>query len=354
MKTTVRRMLAAVALLQTVLLAGCGTGAIGQAVSMPDSFADTTLTSGQTTTQTEQTEQRSLTGQTDASAESTETAEQTTAQTEQTTTASTTASATASATTVSQAASSTTASATTTTVSRASGSSGSTASQTTGTVGSSATTVTTAATTEQQGAVTTNAYGKYTLSAEDQAFLKQCVFVGDSICYGLEVYKLLPDNNVLATGCVAARSINDYTFKINGKSYGYVQGLSILKPKYVIFSMGMNDINITSAAKYCENYKNLLAAAQAALPDSKLYVASITPISNNIKFSTNTKIDTYNQTIKEYLATNYPAWGFVDVAPRLKNQYNGLISNYSSGDGIHLSPAAYTAYLLQVCEQLNR
>lgn len=353
MKNPVRRLLAAGALLQTVLLAGCGGGALAESGSGLDSLADTTLTAEQTAALTEQTGQQSATEQTDAPAESTETSAQTSTQTDQTASTTATESTTAAATTVSQSNAATTVSATTT-ATRASGTSGTTASQTPGTDSTAGTTVTTAATTVQQSPVTTSANGSYTLSAADQAFLKDCVFVGDSICHGLEVYKVLPDNNVLATGCVAARSINDYTFKINGKSYNYVQGLAILKPKYVIFSMGMNDINMTTAAKYCENYKNLLTAAQAAVPNAQLCVASITPIANGIKFSTNTKIDTYNQTIRDYLATNYPAWKFVDVAPRLKNQWNGLYTNYSSGDGIHLSPAAYTAYLYQVCEQLNR
>ncbi len=210
---------------------------------------------------------------------------------------------------------------------------------------SSQTTASTAKTT-----VSTTRSGK--LSESDQAFLADCVFVGDSICSGLSVYKILPAKNVVAKGSVGVRSIFDYTFKVNGGSYGVVQALTLLKPKTVIFSMGMNDINMTTKEKYCENYKNLLTKVQAALPNAKLCVASITPITTASKFSTNTKIDGYNAAIRDYLAANYPSWHYVNVAPGLKNEYNALRSNYTSGDGIHLAPAAYQVILSQVCRQL--
>ena len=187
------------------------------------------------------------------------------------------------------------------------------------------------------------------LSESDQAFLSDCVFVGDSICSGLSVYKILSASHVLAKGNIGVRSLFDYSFKVNGGTYKVVQGLSALKPKHVIFWMGMNDINMTTSQKYCENYKNLLTKVHEALPSANLYVASISPIATTSKFSTNKKIDEYNAAISSYLASNYPSWKFVNTAPVLKNEWNGLRSNYSSGDGIHLSPAAYQAMLAELC-----
>ena len=42
-------------------------------------------------------------------------------------------------------------------------------------------------------------------------------------------------------------------------------------------------------------------------------------------------------------------WCFVDVSAELKNSENALKTDYSSGDGIHLSPDAYHAVLYQLC-----
>ena len=190
------------------------------------------------------------------------------------------------------------------------------------------------------------------LTASDQAFLADCVFVGDSICSGLKAYNILPAKNVLAKGNVGVRSIFDYSFSVNGGSYKVVQGLTALKPKNVICWMGMNDINMTTSQKYCENYQKLLTKVHEALPSAALYVVSISPIATTSKFSTNKKIDDYNAAISSYLSSNYPSWKFVNTAPVLKNEYNGLRSNYSSGDGIHLSPAAYQAMLAELCRQI--
>ena len=258
---------------------------------------------------------------------------------------STTASSASSVTTTTTATASQTAGTTKTTVSTTSTSRVSSVSTTT------STTVSTAAS-SSTAKISAPASGNYTLTDDDKAFLSNCVFVGDSICSGLSVYKVLPKSNVVAKGCVAARSIFDYKFSVGGSNLGVVAALKALKPKYVIFSMGMNDVNMTSAQKYCENYKTLLTKVQDALPDAKLVVASITPITTTSTFCTNSRIDTFNSTIKSYLAENYPAWGYVDISTLLKNQYNGLISNYTSGDGIHLAPKAYTVILYQVCAQL--
>ena len=189
------------------------------------------------------------------------------------------------------------------------------------------------------------------LTPEDYAFLSQTVFVGDSICSGLRVYQMLDEDHVLAQGSVGARNIQEYTFNVHGAEVGIAYGLSVLQPKYVIFSMGMNDINMTDAAAYCQNYDNLLASVHAVLPDSVLYVASITPIGAESDFTTNDKIDQYNAAIREHLAGT--GYGYVDIASGLKAPgMNVLNPAYSGGDGIHLMPESYYAYLQQVCKEL--
>ena len=200
-----------------------------------------------------------------------------------------------------------------------------------------------------------DAYGQrlYKFSDADEAFLSDVTFVGDSICYGLEVYDYMPPDNVLAVGSVAARNIFDFTFEVGNAEYGIVDAVKKVQPKIVVFSMGMNDINLTTPEQYCENYMDLLDKVHAAVPSAKLYVASITPISNNIDFNNNTNIDSFNSAIKQYLADSGKGYGYVDIASYLKDQWNGLSYIYSGGDGIHLQGHAYSAILYQVCEQLR-
>lgn len=191
-------------------------------------------------------------------------------------------------------------------------------------------------------------YGIYTLSDEDKDYISELVFVGDSICRGYNVYGLIPDEHSLAHGNVAARSIMDYTFDVNGRELNYICALYDKQPKYVVFSMGMNDINMTSKEIFCENYRSILESAGKYCPNSYLIVLGITPICS--EFSTNSEIDIYNAALAEMIENeNNEKWLFRNAEDELKNTNNELKSLYSGGDGIHLSPDAYKAVLWYLC-----
>lgn len=178
-------------------------------------------------------------------------------------------------------------------------------------------------------------------SNADDTFART-VFVGDSICSGFRVYGVMPANNCLAVGNVGARSIFDYTFAVNGVEYDLITAIKLVDPAFVVFSMGMNDINITSAEQYCANYDNILSQVHAAVPNAKLFVASITPTYNAPSF-TNSRIDSFNAAISAHLAGT--GYYYIDVNSVLKDSAtNSLVSTYHSGDGIHLSPAAYEIF----------
>lgn len=191
-------------------------------------------------------------------------------------------------------------------------------------------------------------YNTFTLTDEDNDLLSRCVFVGDSICSGLKVYDILPAKNVVAQGNIAARNIFDFTFIVDGGEQSLLSALVALKPEYIVFSMGMNDVNITSQDEFVQNYTDLLTMTESFLPDAKLIVLSITPIDRNSSFTANENIDSFNEKLSQALAES-EKWLYVDVTPELKNSANALKTNYSSGDGIHLAPDAYYAVLSELC-----
>lgn len=197
----------------------------------------------------------------------------------------------------------------------------------------------------------TETYKNYTLTDDDIEFLSKCVFVGDSICRGLEAYDVIPKERVLAKGNVAARNIFDFTFTLNGSEMSLLSALVDLRPGYVVFSMGMNDVNMTSPQKFCENYGELLSQVQAFLPDAQLIVCSVTPITYTSRFTSNANIDSFNAALKEYLAST-ENWIYADITHELKNSLNALKSGYcGADDGVHLSDDAYTAILYQICQR---
>jgi len=191
-------------------------------------------------------------------------------------------------------------------------------------------------------------YNTFTLTDKDNDLLSRCVFVGDSICSGLKVYDILPAEHVVAQGNIAARNIFDFTFIVDGGEQSLLSALVALKPEYIVFSMGMNDVNITSQDEFVQNYTDLLTMTESFLPDAKLIALSITPVDRSSSFTANENIDSFNEKLSQALADN-EKWLYVDVTPELKNSANALKTNYSSGDGIHLAPDAYYAVLSQLC-----
>ena len=200
-------------------------------------------------------------------------------------------------------------------------------------------------------------YKQYIFSDEYNDFISKCVFVGDSICSGLKAYDILPADRVAAVGNVAARNIfEDWVeFKINGSSMSLIPALVDLAPEYIVFSMGMNDVNITSEQTFCNNYENILSQVESFLPDATLIVCSVTPVTygeSGKLFTSNDNIDSFNHALKEYLDST-GKWIYADIEHDLKNTHNMLKDDYlGSPDGVHLAPDAYYAILYQICERM--
>ena len=188
-------------------------------------------------------------------------------------------------------------------------------------------------------------------SEEYNDFLSRCVFVGDSICRGLSAYDIIPARQVVAQGNVAARSIFEYTFRVSGNEMTIIPALVDLKPEYIVFSMGMNDVNITSEETFCENYGYLLSQTQTFVPDAKLIVLSVTPVLESSKFTSNKNIDSFNAALEAYLSDK-EGWTYVDIAPAIKNDQNALREGFSGEDGVHLAPDAYYDILYRLCQYI--
>ncbi len=211
---------------------------------------------------------------------------------------------------------------------------------------------TTAPETEETDAPQTivESYDSYTFDDVDQAFLSETVFVGDSICRGLSAYGIIDSSQVLAQGNVGARSIFEYTFSYGGSDLELLTALVNSNPKNIVFSMGMNDVNMTSAEKFVENYTHILSMTASYLPDTRLIIAGITPVTEESNFVANSKIREYNQALMNMAESSEIPVTVVDLFDVLANSTDALKSNYHSGDGIHLSPAAYYAYLWKICQ----
>lgn len=193
---------------------------------------------------------------------------------------------------------------------------------------------------------------QFELTDEELSFVDYSLFVGDSICSGFSEYGIVPHEHVAAKGNLGSRSFFDYTFKFRGwEGRTYEQVLKSANPRYVLLSMGMNDVNMVEEDTYCENYRKVI---EATLEGSRadVFVAAITPVCS--KFCGNSVIDSFNDTMKKYIEDNFPERvHFLNFGRYLKNDKNELRECLHSGDGVHLGPYAYRIALWEMHRALT-
>ncbi len=194
------------------------------------------------------------------------------------------------------------------------------------------------------------------ISLVDKEYLDNIVIIGDSITKGYSVYGRMKADNVLAVGSVGARNLFTYTYSYQGYSLELLDILERKMPEYIFISLGMNDINILSEDDFTKVYEENIDEILKVTPDSTIIVTAITPITSDNDFTQNEKIDKYNEALRKMaIKIRNKNVYFINSAQYLKNEYNCLISSFSSGDGIHLSEKAYDymlSYMLTMLEWL--
>lgn len=193
---------------------------------------------------------------------------------------------------------------------------------------------------------------RYLLAPNELAIGQKSLFVGDSICYGFSAWDVLPGANVYATGNVAARNMLEYEMYYRNEVMEFVPVLDIVKPEHVFLWMGMNDVNMTSAEEYCENYSNIISLALEN-SEADVYVCAITPISD-LNFTAPTNITKFNEAIKDYIKKNYTERvHFISFAEPLKDKKGNLAEQYNGGDGIHLSKPVYYIAMHEIAKEID-
>lgn len=193
------------------------------------------------------------------------------------------------------------------------------------------------------------------ISEEDyENVLDNIAFVGDSVTSGFSAYQKVDMDKVFATPCVGPSNIRDYTFEYGGEEYAALTILSFEQPEYVVISMGLNDINTYSPENFSEIYMDFVEDAMAVCEDSQFYIFSVTPVAAECENITNDTIDGINaqleKTVSEYGSDRLH---YVDCNSVLKNENGCLDSDYSGGDGVHLSSGAYDVMLEKLVDSIS-
>ncbi len=185
-------------------------------------------------------------------------------------------------------------------------------------------------------------------SSSNVKFYQDRLYVaGDSIAYGFCAYGYIPVEHNIAQGSLAMRNYTSYGwFNVNGKQMRCMDAVVARQPKLLYVSMGMNDINITDAQTYANNYVGFLKQVRAKVPNCIIVAANITPTEARRTDFSVTKIRNCNLLMQNAVkAMNDPNIILFDAYSVVSAGGTYMASGYGAGDGLHLAGHVYQKLL---------
>lgn len=156
------------------------------------------------------------------------------------------------------------------------------------------------------------------------------VFFGDSITRGSDFRKDFPNKKIVNLG---------YSGDTLAGMVGRVSMIKAMNPKQVFILGGINGLTNQNAVQCAKTYEKLLDAVKEALPETRIYVQSVLPLSSEKEkaICKNETIIFFNQRIRELAeARELP---FIDLYSLYVK--DGVMNPELTVDGIHLNPHAY-------------
>lgn len=191
----------------------------------------------------------------------------------------------------------------------------------------------------------------------ERSWFEQVSFVGDSLTQGLELYEAgLPEAMYCAYKGIGPNSVvNGATCKrADGSSEVPLEALTAQKPKAVYVLLGTNvlgrDTDYTSFLTY---YRLMLDMIAQALPGTRIYVQSITPVRPEVCQTKNHEGLNRDRicAINNELAAIALEKGchFLNLWEALADENGDLLEEYAQPDGYHFKPPGYTAWVEYLC-----
>lgn len=188
--------------------------------------------------------------------------------------------------------------------------------------------------------------------AVPESYLNSCMFIGDSITTGFSVYKVVPTDTVMAD--VGLRIDNIEEQKIKSTKFTdpvtVMTALEQVRPENVYILLGSNGVAWYNNDSMIEAYGNFVDNIKTKLPDSKVYIISLTPVGKmkeNIDTIENGKvlnseIDRFNQRLLD-LADKKNVY-YLDVNSELKDD-SGKLPDDVTRDGMHFTAEVYKTFV---------
>lgn len=167
-----------------------------------------------------------------------------------------------------------------------------------------------------------------------KSIFSSAVVMGDSITEALTEYNILNASSVVAKIGVELNDLDDE-----------IETAAEINPQMIFLTYGTNDILATNGdtEEFIKEYKSVISKLQEKLPDTKLFVNSIFPVSQEkvAEEPLFAQIGEYNTALQEMCDANQLA--YIDNTSLVSSQYY-------EDDGLHFKSEFYTIWLQHMAE----
>lgn len=172
----------------------------------------------------------------------------------------------------------------------------------------------------------------------DIVFDNSYAFLGNSIVGDLEAYYVADDADIYSYVGMNVATVFDQ--KVDGHKKPLLEEMLSKDYKTIFIMFGMNEVGWSYSDIFVEDYSELVDEIQDKLPNAKIYLLSITPITRAQEADkesdlTSKNIMEYNKLIKQ--VANDKNIGYLDVNKYISDE-NGFLADDDSPDGYHLQP----------------
>ena len=187
--------------------------------------------------------------------------------------------------------------------------------------------------------------------AVDHSYFSDVSFLGDSLTQGMQIYSTgLPNAHFCAYRGVGPNAVvNGTTCKrADGTTEIPMDVLTQQQPKALYILLGTNvlsrDADYTSFLTY---YRLMLDMISQSLPNTKIYVQSITPVRPEVRTTHPGLYKDRLCQINDELAAIALEKNcvFLNLWEVLADENGDLRAEYAQSDGYHIKPAGYTAWI---------
>lgn len=186
----------------------------------------------------------------------------------------------------------------------------------------------------------------------DMSFFDSAVFLGDSLSHGLQIYETGVPNAqyCVYTGAGPQAVVNGQAVRRASDKVSEIvlDSLVAKNPDRVYILFGTNVLTRdTSYASFIAYYSQMIDMIRTALPQATLYIQSITPVRPNLRYEKPGLYKERLMRVNDELAALALTKGcyFVNIWEALADENGDLKAEYAQGDGYHVKPDGYTAWV---------